>query len=240
MQVSRILFKNTLLARTCLKQVKLAQRSALCSLNMQMRYMSTKSRSETAEKSGRFDEKPQKKEEPKEETQDEEVPTESAEDEAHKAELKKLQDQIKSLEKSLKKKEAKIDEADKKLTKLFNKYKYQLAENDNTVKRYKDQVSKTKDFAISKFAKDLLDVRDDLQRAITYSGKFDTEVEDIEQWKEQFNNLFDGVKMTSTVFDKTMKRFGVEEYDPVGEKFNPNIHEAVAMVDDPTSDPNTI
>ena len=46
--------------------------------------------------------------------------------------------------------------------------------------------------------------------------------------------------MTSSVFDKTMKRFDVEEYIPMDEKFDPNFHEAMAMVDYPSKEPNTI
>lgn len=46
--------------------------------------------------------------------------------------------------------------------------------------------------------------------------------------------------MTSTEFDKTMKRFKVVEFIPKGEKFDPQFHEAVAMVDDPSKDPGII
>ena len=46
--------------------------------------------------------------------------------------------------------------------------------------------------------------------------------------------------MTSTVFDKTMKSFNVEEFNPIGEVFDPMLHEAMAAVDDPTKEPNTI
>lgn len=45
---------------------------------------------------------------------------------------------------------------------------YQLAENDNTIKRYKKEIDNTRDFAISKFAKDLLDVKDNLERATEF------------------------------------------------------------------------
>jgi molecular chaperone GrpE len=51
--------------------------------------------------------------------------------------------------------------------KLFKqKLAYQLAENDNTVKRYRKQIEDGKLFAISKFAKELLDVRDNLDLAL--------------------------------------------------------------------------
>lgn len=43
-----------------------------------------------------------------------------------------------------------------------------MAENDNTVKRYRKQIEDGKSFAISKFAKDLLDVRDNLGLALQH------------------------------------------------------------------------
>jgi molecular chaperone GrpE (heat shock protein) len=50
-----------------------------------------------------------------------------------------------------------------------------LAENDNTVKRYKKEIDSTRDFAISKFAKDLLDVRDNLQMGYDFASKIKVE-----------------------------------------------------------------
>jgi molecular chaperone GrpE len=52
---------------------------------------------------------------------------------------------------------------------------YQLAENDNTIKRYKKEIDSTKEFAISKFAKDLLDVKDNLERASEHIVKLKIE-----------------------------------------------------------------
>lgn len=68
---------------------------------------------------------------------------------------------------------------------LKSKLIYQMAENDNTVKRYRKQVEDGKQFAISKFAKELLDVRDTLGLALEHVDlqKLD-ENEDIESLKE--------------------------------------------------------
>lgn len=46
-----------------------------------------------------------------------------------------------------------------------------MAENENTIKRYKKEIDSTRDYAISKFAKDLLDVRDNLERASEFIRK---------------------------------------------------------------------
>ena len=68
---------------------------------------------------------------------------------------------------------------------LKEKLVYQMAENDNTVKRYRKQVEDGKQFAISKFAKELLDVRDTLGLALEHVDvqKID-ESEDIESLRE--------------------------------------------------------
>ncbi len=58
---------------------------------------------------------------------------------------------------------------------LKEKLVYQLAENDNTIKRYKKEIDSTKEFAITKFAKDLLDVRDNLERATDFIQKIKIE-----------------------------------------------------------------
>ena len=50
-----------------------------------------------------------------------------------------------------------------------------MAENDNTVKRYKTEVKKAQEFSISKFAKDLLECRDNLDLAFKYINKTDVE-----------------------------------------------------------------
>ena len=42
--------------------------------------------------------------------------------------------------------------------------------------------------------------------------------------------------MTSTVMDSTLKRFNVTQFDPKGEKFDPNIHEAIYTIPDPTKE----
>ena len=65
---------------------------------------------------------------------------------------------------------------------------YQLAENENTIKRYKKEIESTNEFAITKFAKELLDVRDNLERANEHilKQKID-ENSKVEEIKSQFD-----------------------------------------------------
>ena len=106
-----------------------------------------------------------------------------------------------------------------------------MAENDNTVKRYRKQIEDGKQFAISKFAKELLDVRDNLALALQHVDLEKLEEnDDIEIVKTQFKNVVKGQEMTTGIMDKVLGKFDVTQFDPIGEKFDPNIHDAVFMM----------
>ena len=110
---------------------------------------------------------------------------------------------------------------------------YQLAENDNTIKRYKKEVDQTREFAITKFAKDLLDVKDSLERASDFIKKVKIDEEtDVNEIKKHFHEIVNGMGMTAHVMDNCLKRFGVVQFSPMGEKFDPNVHEAIFTIPD--------
>lgn len=55
-------------------------------------------------------------------------------------------------------------------------------------------------------------------------------MEDIEAVKEQLRNIAKGQEMTTKVMDKTLATFDVVEMNPLGEKFDPNDHDAIFMI----------
>jgi molecular chaperone GrpE len=95
-----------------------------------------------------------------------------------------------------------------------------------------------RDFAIQKFAKDLVDSVDNLDRALTMGQeKLSTEEG---QKNEELKNFYEGVKMTETNMLQTLSKHGLERFDPNGEKFNPNEHEATFMTPQPDKDDNSV
>lgn len=88
-----------------------------------------------------------------------------------------------------------------------------------------------KDFAISKFAKDLLEVVDNLERAI--------DIEKAENPKQD-SLLFQGVSMTLDLFEKALTRNQMRKFSPIGEKFNPNLHEALFQIPHETEENGVI
>ena len=82
-----------------------------------------------------------------------------------------------------------------------------------------------RDFAISRFARDLLESVDNLDRAL---GTVPSEKIGQVDSNKDLASLYDGLKMTETILMQTLKKHGLERFDPSenGEQFDPNLHEA--------------
>src|SRR6266542_4371904 len=95
---------------------------------------------------------------------------------------------------------------------------------ENLRERTRREIEHTAQFAIQKFAKDLLNTVDILNLAL---ASVPTEVRNDTQNNPHLVNLYTGVSLTESELVKTLKRHGVEQINPLGEKFDPNVHEAV-------------
>lgn len=88
-----------------------------------------------------------------------------------------------------------------------------------------------KQFAITKFAKDLLEVRDAIRFALENVDEAKIkEITDLETTKEQYIANVQGQVLTAQCMDRVLERFNVVQYDPKGEKFDPKLHECVFTV----------
>jgi len=133
----------------------------------------------------------------------------------------------------------KLEGDNEKLTKdlddLKDKYKRGLAETENVRNRMQKQISDAKIFGIQGFCKDLLEVSDILERAVEATPK-----ESLDE-NQELKTLFDGLSMTETQLLKVFARHGLTRLDPeAGDKFDPNLHEALFQLPDPSKDNNTI
>jgi molecular chaperone GrpE len=108
-----------------------------------------------------------------------------------------------------------------------------LAESENTRRRADRQAEDARNFAIADFARELLVVIDNLQRTIEAAD---------EQTPSTADNavLLEGVRATLRVFMKTLERFGVRRIEALGQPFDPNLHEAIMEVEDPSQPPGTV
>jgi len=101
-----------------------------------------------------------------------------------------------------------------------------LADLDNTRKRADREVSEARVYAIGKFAGDLLNVADNLARALAALPDADRET-----LTEAGRNLLGGIEMTEKELHTVLTRYNVAQIDAApGSAFDPNVHQAVAQI----------
>jgi molecular chaperone GrpE len=115
-------------------------------------------------------------------------------------------------------------EIDKKSAELAAKqdaYLRAVAETENVRRRLEKEKEETAKYAITKFAKDMLTVGDNFQRAIAAVPK------DALETDPALRSLLDGVVLAERDYRGALERHGIVVDDPVGQPFNPHHHQAV-------------
>lgn len=137
-------------------------------------------------------------------------------------------------QKTIKDLETKLETKTKDALELRDRLLRSVADFRNLQEVTKKDVKKAKDFALQKFAKDLLESVDNFGHALSAFKE-----EDVKKSKE-INDLYTGVRMTRDVFLNTLKKHGIEKLDPIGEVFDPNKHEATFELPQPDKEPGTV
>lgn len=109
------------------------------------------------------------------------------------------------------------------------------AEGENIRRIAKRDVDNARDYANSKFAKSLLSIADDLERAMATVPP-----ERRNSGDAVFDNLVVGIEMTEKNLQKVFSEFNVTKYGKAGEKFDPNFHEALFQVPDASKEADII
>jgi molecular chaperone GrpE len=112
-----------------------------------------------------------------------------------------------------------------------------LAEQENTRRIALRDVDSARQFAIKSFAKSLLDVSDNLSRAL------DAVPEDMRADKDGHSvlaTLYEGIQMTDRELTKAFELNGLVKYGQPGDIFDPNLHEALYEYADPVKEPGTV
>lgn len=117
-----------------------------------------------------------------------------------------------------------VDALREELTILNDKVLRLAAELENTRRRADREKQDASRYAIAGFARDLLTVADTFSRALETAPKEGDEVS-----PEALSALVSGVRMTDAALLGVLERHGVKRIDPKGEKFDPNLHQAVAQ-----------
>ena len=125
--------------------------------------------------------------------------------------------------------QAQLDQARQQAENNWNQYLQARAEIDNMRKRAERDLQNAHKFALDKFIAELLPVKDSLEMGLAAIN----ESADIAKLRE-------GTELTLKMLSAAIAKFGVTEINPQGEKFNPELHEAMAMQPSSEAEPNTV
>lgn len=120
-----------------------------------------------------------------------------------------------------------LDQKTEELKQKHDQYVRAAAETENVRRRLEKEKEEMARYAITKFAKDVLSIGDNFQRAISAVPKeaIDTD--------PALKTLLDGVVLAERDFRAVLERHGVKMIDPAGKPFDPHQHQAVMEQDDP-------
>jgi molecular chaperone GrpE len=103
---------------------------------------------------------------------------------------------------------------------------YIKAEGENIRRRAFEDIDKARKFALEKFSGELLAVKDSLDAALAVGNA------DVESYKN-------GMELTTKQLSSVFEKFNIVEVNPVGEKFDPNKHQAISVLEN-SGEPNTV
>ena len=145
---------------------------------------------------------------------EEEAPEEAA------SEAAAMQDEIEALKGQVEKLTGDLQEKKDRLLRL-------QADFDNFRRRSAKEREEISAVVTQNFCKDMLPLLDNFERAMA------AETKDVEAFQK-------GVEMIFTQFQEVLKKNGLEQIEAVGQKFDPNFHQAVMRVEDPEKDDDTV
>jgi molecular chaperone GrpE len=110
-----------------------------------------------------------------------------------------------------------------------------LAEMENLRRRTEREIADSRQYAVANFARDLIAVADNMQRALaTLGADFRDQADPV------VKSHIEGVELTERELMKVMEKHGIKRFDPQGQKFDPNLHQAMMQVPDPSVPDGTV
>ena len=126
-------------------------------------------------------------------------------------------------------------EMDDKIKELESKLLTSLAENENLRKRFDREKEDLSNYVISNFAKEILTVLDNLQRAMA-----SVNANEAKDKSDGLSQLIEGIELTEKQIISTFEKFKIEQIKSLGELFDPNLHQAMFEVENDHQEAGTI
>jgi molecular chaperone GrpE len=110
-----------------------------------------------------------------------------------------------------------------------------LADMENLRKRTEREVADARQYGVTSFARDVLQVSDNMHRALDSLGE-----EMAESGDANVRSLVEGIELTERELAKVLEKHGVKKFSPQGERFDPNFHQAMYEIADGSAAPGTV
>ena len=105
------------------------------------------------------------------------------------------------------------------------------AEMQNLRRRSEQDIEKAHKYSQEKFSTELLSVMDNLERALAAAANHEDDT---------VKAIYEGVDLTLKSFTDCFNRFHIEAVDPMGEPFDPQLHQAMTIIENAEVEPNTV
>lgn len=135
------------------------------------------------------------------------------------------------LEQQVEELQSKLTEVTEKLKELQLKYRISLDNCEQMEKISAKKLHNAKLYAITQFAKDMLDVADAFELAFKALGSQETGLN---------AEFIEGIRLTEAQLHKTFEKYGIKRFESLEHKFNPEVHEAVFEIPEKSVERNTI
>lgn len=125
-------------------------------------------------------------------------------------------------------------ELEAEVAKLKDQLLRAVAETENVRRRLEREAEDKARYAVSSFAKDVLQVADNLRRAL------ESIPAEARQTDQMALKLTEGVELTERTFLATLERYGIKRIESLGNRFDPHLHQAMMEVEDLTRPSGTV
>ena len=144
-------------------------------------------------------------------------------------------DSIESLRVALAEAQAALEDSRAEAESLKDQALRAAAEADNVRKRAERSIENAHKFALERFVGNLLPAVDSFERAVAAAAEVKTTAEG-----DAVSAMAEGLELSLKLLTEAMQRQGIEVVDPIGAPFDPKLHEAMSMVENPEAEPGSV
>jgi molecular chaperone GrpE len=125
---------------------------------------------------------------------------------------------------------AQLEDAQQALAETKDQALRTVADAQNVRRRAEADVEKARKYALEKFAGELLAVADNMERSLDAADREN----------ESLKPVLEGLELTQKSLTAALEKFNVEPLNPAGEPFDPQLHQAMSLIENPDVEPNTV